>query len=566
MKKLWLKAGVVASAATIIVACGGTGQDNGSVSNTEQSYTGLVIDGYLARATVFIDTNNDGTRNPWEPFAFTDNDGYFSYNPLTGTDYCASDATAEQQQYCLVTNVDYDTAVIRIDGGYDVLTGEPFSGQMSRRVNPDLDTGLADTVVSPLSSLLTDITDTTEQGTVLSSLGLESSDLNVDYLNADGAGSIDSEILNVALKVHKVVTVLDDRITDTYTEIGDEMGTPNDASSVVYRELAQQLLTSGTSFDLTVTDTTSMATVLDNTEAEMRDIYDDNEFTLPADMGSPDFPNDFTRVINVADDIVDVVNAVIDPSATGTSREEVVGQARALESVVIKALDETLDDTSIENAANFFTDDGNSALVDALLQSLQGDSADVTALSNNDFSGSDFDSVEEVADSAALPESAEPFTELAGMQIRVSDLDLGSSNDLDDSEIELYFDGTVGDVDGAFSACVKHIDGASSDGTLGDGNTRGELVEGFWSLLGTDNETTDSYSLLITLTFLGATYQGILKPAGLETVAGVEYQAIRFDQLEEINTWHSVEGLVETVSVPQSNEECQERLPSRVGL
>ncbi len=566
MKKLWLKSGVVVSAATIIAACGGTGQDNGSVSSLEQNYTGLVIDGYLARATVFIDTNNDGTRNPWEPFAFTDNDGYFSYNPLTGTDYCASDATAEQQQYCLVTNVDYDNAVIRIDGGYDVLTGEPISGQLSRRVDPDLDSGLSDTVISPISSLLTNITDTTEQDTVLSSLGLESSDLDVDYLNTDGAGTIDSEILNVALKVHKVVTVLEDRITDTYTEIGDEMGTPNDASSAVYPQLAQQLLTSGTSFDLTVADTTRMATVLDNAEAAMRDIYTRNEFTLPADMGSAEFPNDFTRVIDVANDVVDVVNSVVDPTATDVDRDEAVGQARALESVVIKILDETSDDTTIENATDFFTDAGNETLVDALLQSLQGDSADVTGLAENDFSGTDFDSVEEVESSSSLPETAEPFSAIAGMQILVSDLDLGTSNDLDDSEIEVYFSGSEGDVEGAFSACVKHIDGASADGTLGDGNTRGELVDGFWSLLGATSEDPESFSLLITLSFLETTYQAIMKPAGLETIGDVEYRRIRFDNLDEINVWHSEDGLVETVSVPETNEACQERLPSRVGL
>ncbi len=566
MKKLWLKTGVVVSAATIIAACGGTGQDNGSVSSLEQNYTGLVIDGYLARATVFLDTNNDGTRNPWEPFAFTDNQGYFSYNPITGTDYCASDATAEQAQYCLVSNVEYSNVVLRVDSGYDVLTGEPFTGQMSRRVNPELDSGLSDSIVSPISSLLTNISDTSDQNTVLSTLGLESTDLDVDYLNADGSGSVDSGILNAALKVHKVVAVLSDRITDTYTEIGDEMGTPNDASSAVYPQLAQQLLTSGTTFDLTVANTTTIATVLDNAEEAMRDIYTENEFTLPADMGSPDFPNDFSRVINVAGDIVDVVNTIVDAEDTTVGRDDALGQARALESVVIKVLNETTTDSTIENAVNFFTNESNGTLVDALLQSLEDDTSDIVSLANNDFSGTDFDSVDEIVSSASLPESAEPFSEIPGMQIRVSDLDLGTSNDLDDSEIELYFGGSQGDVEGTFSACVKHIDGASADGTLGDGNTRGELVEGFWSLLGATSENTESYSLLLTITFLGATYQAIMKPAGLDTIGDVQYQRIRFDNLDEINIWHSELGLVEMVSIPETNEACQERLPSRVGL
>lgn len=557
----------LASAVSFIVACGGTGQDDGRVSSDDQVFSGLAIDGYLARATVFLDTNNDGTRNPWEPFAFTDNEGYYSFNPNTNTNYCAAGATAEQAQYCLRTNTRRTDVVVRIDGGYDVTTGEPFVGQLSRRLSNIGESDVTDTIVSPISSLLTDVESESDQNTILSGLNLQSSDLNVNYLNTDGNGSVDSNVFNAAIKVHKVVAVLSDRLTDTYDEIGSEFGTPNDASSSVYPQLANQLLSSGTDFDSTVADTTHLATVLDNAETQLRSVYERKEFDLPADMGSSSNPGNFSRVMDVANNIVDVVNSVVNPNASGVTQDQVLGQSRAVETVVIKALDETSNDSTIENARDFFTNNANTSLVDALLQSLSSDSADVVSLSNNDFSGSDFDSVEEISAASALGSDVMPFTQIGGLQLRVSDLDLGYGPDnLDDSEVEFYFNGDADDLSGSFMACVKHIDGANVDGTLGEGNTRGEIVDGFWSMLGSSSENQETYSVLITLTFLGTTYQAILKPAGVETVGNVEYEKIRFDNDGEVRVWHSALGMQELSTLPSSNQECEERLPSRIGI
>ncbi len=554
------------SAVGVIAACGGTGQDVGTPSTVDDVYSGLAIDGYLARATVFLDTNNNGRRDSWEPFAFTDNEGYYSYNPNTETNYCAADATAEQSQYCLRSNTSRTDVVVRIDGGYDVTTGEPFVGQLSRRVNAETEEGRSDTLISPISSLLTNIESQDDQNSVLSSLNLQPSDVDVNYLNTDGSGGVDSNVLNSAIKVHKVVSVLSDRLTDTYDEIGSEFGTPNDASSTVYSNLAQQLVSSGQSFDTTVSDTTSLASVLDNSESALREVYERKEFTLPADMGSASSPENFSRVIDVSNNIVNIINTVINP-AMETTQENAQGQLRAVETVVIKALEETSDDTTIENAAAFFASESNTGLVDSLLQTLSSDTADIVTLSNNDFSGTDFDSEEEISSVASLGNDVMPFTQIGGMQLRVSDLDLGQApNDLDDSEVEFYFQGSSNDLSGAFTACVKHIDGASVDGTLGDGNTRGELVEGFWSLLGASDSEMESYSLLITITFLETTYQAIMKPAGVETIDNVEYNRIRFDNVGEVRTWHSLNGMTTLGTVPTSDGACEELLPSRIGI
>lgn len=559
------KIALALSTAMLLSACGGTDQDQGVVSTAEQVFGGQAIDGYLARATVYIDTNNDATRNAWEPFAFTDNSGYYSYNPLTDTNYCADTATAEQSQYCLKTNALLDSAVIRIDGGYDVSTGEPFVGQLSRRIQNIPDTGIDGTIVSPLTSILTNVETETDQETLLSALNIESTDLDIDYFNADGNGEVDSRLLNSALKIHKVVAVLSDRLTDTYDEIGEELGTPNDASSAVYTQLAQQLMDTNYDFNTLIESELDLATVLNNAESALQDIYIRKDINLPADIGSTNNPENFARVIDVAASISNVVDSLIDPNAA-ISEPDALGSVRALESVVIKALEETNTDISIDNAVSFLTGD-NTVLIDSLLANLALETADVPLLAQNDFSGSDFDSIEDINQASSLPQGTQPFTQIGGLTLKVSDLDLGQSpNRLEDKEVEFYFNGTAEDLEGSFSACVKYIDDASADGTLGEGNTRGELIDGFWSLLGSQSDNVESYSALLTINFLGATYQAILKPGGEETITDVVYNKVRFDFDGELVTYHSEEGVTSTMVIPNTNEECQQRLPSRIGI
>lgn len=111
------------------------------------------------------------------------------------------------------------------------------------------------------------------------------------------------------------------------------------------------------------------------------------------------------------------------------------------------------DDSSIDNAVNFFTNEANTTLVDALTSALSGERGDLSALLNNDFSGSDFDSEEEINQASRLDDSAQPLSLLAGSTLKVSDLDLGSApNDLKDAEVEFYFTGDTDAISGQFTS------------------------------------------------------------------------------------------------------------------
>lgn len=562
--KMGFKPLALSLAIALISSCGGVGQDVGESNSgaQQQSVSGRVIDGHIARSVVFFDSNNNGTRDAWEAFAFTDNEGYYSYNPNSDIDYCAATATVQQQQYCLVSSVGYSDVVIRAEGGYDVLTVEPFLGQMSRRINNSDQTHKANLIISPITSLLTNITETQEIDTVLNSLNLSSTDIDIDYLNVGGTGAANMNLFNAAVKVHKVVTVLSDRLTDNYTEIGANFGTPNDASSTVYRNLARQLISSATSFDEAVANPSDINSVLTASETALRNIYSSRELELPAVIDS----SRFSRASELANNVVQVTNRVIDRNESiGTNMDSIRGAARAIETLIIKANEEHTVDPSIQNMVNFITNQSNGALVTHFIQSLAGENADVSTLTRNNFTAEDFESEDTVTIATQLPDLAQRFNDISGKRIRVSDLDLGfAPNRLRDMELELYFQGAPSDTEGRFTACAKFIEDAHSDGTLGEGNTRGELIAGFWSLLGAAEGS--SYNLLLTIEFLGSTYSAIVKAVGPTTINDVSYQQFRVDNDGEYRIWHSTEGITVNDSVPTSSSECRTRLPSRINL
>jgi hypothetical protein len=174
-------------------------QDDGATS-----FTGMVIDGRVARGFVWVDTDNDSTIDVYEPYAYTDSNGFYSYNPLTNTNYCDIDLDHE---YCLNTAMVEGDFNIKIAGGVDLSTGEPFKGVMTlysnlddaKEVEQQVATASESStskpafipVVSPLTSLAGEGS-ATEKAEALTKLGLEDIDesnideiLNTDYTDFD---------------------------------------------------------------------------------------------------------------------------------------------------------------------------------------------------------------------------------------------------------------------------------------------------------------------------------------------------------------------------------------------
>lgn len=555
-------------AGLVLSACGGTGQDSGQQKPFSQQYQGLAIDGYVARSLVFLDFDNNGTRDPWEPYAFTDNDGYYGYNPITGTDYCADTVRELQKIYCLTSNRPISETVIRVDGGYDVLTGEPFIGQMSRRLTIDENRAKVASVISPLTSLLTQAQSEAARQRILQNLGIQESDLDTDYLNTDGDQGINIELLNLALMIHKVVSVISDRVSDVYASIGDAVGTPNDVSAYVYKHLAEALNTDDATLDGVLNTADVLMQVIVATEADTRKIYENRDLQLPNSAATSSTAlHDLERIPQQVANLATIIKRVMNPNDGSIDPGNVIGRTRAIEAIFIKIINEVGRDISIDNASDFFGKEDNEPLISQLISSLSEDNADLSQLVQNDFIGDDFDEISDIIRATQLPEGTQAFASLTGNHLKVSDPDLGwGPNNLKDSEVDIYFLGDNADTEGEFVACVKYIDGAKTNGSLGEANTRGELVNGFWSLLGASTSESASFSLLLTIDFLGSTYQAIIKPSGSEHIDGYEFTKYRFDYGGEIRNWHSLDTISQITSIPLDNADCEARLPSRVGI
>ncbi len=94
-------------------------------SNSSTIVTGLAMNGYVANALVWIDLRNNNTPDGFEPIAFTDSQGYVSYNPNTGVNYC--ETTDEGlQKFCLKTGVQSGELIIKAAQGIELLSGEAF--------------------------------------------------------------------------------------------------------------------------------------------------------------------------------------------------------------------------------------------------------------------------------------------------------------------------------------------------------------------------------------------------------------------------------------------------------
>lgn len=550
------KFSLLAISLACLTSCGGSGQDRGTAINTntpnsDTSIKGLAIDGHLARAKVYVDSDNNGVRDAWEPFAFTDNEGYFSYNPNSKKNYCATDASAEESQYCLKPVRQYDNATVRITGGYDTLTGEPFTGQMSLRLK---EVG-NNHVVSPLSSLTSGLTDA-QASALLTKLDLKASDLTDDYTAPDS--NVNGELLNKAVKLHKVASLLSKKIGDVYTALGDENGLPNDASSHTYEELAKALSAYAGTVDEALTDATLLKTVAKNAEQSVQKRYHEKEIALPEQSGNDE---KFAVIIERLQELNPLINQLI-PPVKNTTAEDARAGARAIEVLGAKSAKEKEKDPATDRAFKFFHDNADQEILNNL-----GDlQADITQLTEHVFSDDDIKNPHNLNHVGQVGDATEPLNHVSGKQIHVSDMDLGQTpNNLKDIEFELYFAGASDATAGSFTACGKYIKKAKADGTLGKGNSRGEYIKGFWSQMSTAN-TSSNYSLLLTFEFLGAKYQAIMKSVGSRLIDGTTYQVLRFDNNDDYRTWYSAKGLEPQTVLPTNSTECQTRLPSRVGI
>lgn len=85
MQTTYLKNFFILTALTSLTACGGGGGSESSSMPSQKTVVGLAVDGYLRRATVFLDINKNGLLDSDEPNVETDENGQFKFEAPTSS-------------------------------------------------------------------------------------------------------------------------------------------------------------------------------------------------------------------------------------------------------------------------------------------------------------------------------------------------------------------------------------------------------------------------------------------------------------------------------------------------
>ncbi|MFQ3207069.1 MAG: hypothetical protein ACI9IT_001218 [Glaciecola sp.] len=126
-----------------LFACGGAEENqDGTLPDTVQlpkidnstPIAGVAMDGFIANGLVWVDLKDNDSVDGSEPVAYTDSQGYFSYNPNTGVNYCEAEES-HLQQYCLKTGLTQGSVEVKVAKGIKVLTGVPFRNVLSTTVD-----------------------------------------------------------------------------------------------------------------------------------------------------------------------------------------------------------------------------------------------------------------------------------------------------------------------------------------------------------------------------------------------------------------------------------------------
>lgn len=518
-----------------ISGCSTGDPDDGSSNNiTKSSLVGLGVDGYVAGGLIYYDTNENMLLDSWEPRAFTDSNGYFGQSKVqpdgSRIDYCASTATTAQQKFCLEVTGSTDNGLIRLVGGYDIFSGEPFKGSLSLRTAIPFPDGTSP-VISPLTTLLAQIdTGLSEQDyndrrtRLLALFGLTNDDTLLDFLSdPNSAGGINGDAYQAALQLQKSVEVISNKLADHYTMIGTEGDVPVDASEFVFAALQAQL---ATITDLAQTDAAFFRSVLMAAESafrnrlaqinQERDDADDELLLIPGELAVSDSAN---RIGQLAAQVSPFVAALFEDLIEDTNTaEENEGDARALqralEVVVTKISDEAIGgapDPSIQAAMDLATGDNGVDPQDQAnyLDALGSSDNDISGLFDDDFSDpaaavdeatvTDLDIFNPQSDSVVLP--------LAGSKIRLAGEEQADGKTSRVDAI-FYFNGNSSDLSGDLILCASYVESVSQSSN--DDIDR-EYFQGTWELLDGVNDST----VLMKASLAGGEFSLVVKSVGV---------------------------------------------------
>jgi hypothetical protein len=190
MKKKIIKSSMISVATAVVLSmtgCGGNGSSSDDGSSSSNNTNGTVADGYIKTATVCFDENNNNKCDVGEPFAMTDDKGYYSLTISAG------DRKA------------HPNASIIVKGGIDIDTDSNLTGSFKAPV------ASGNVNITPLTTLVAAMVEKGIPTDTAYSKVAKVLDLTPDEIKADPvelANNGNKKVIAKAMAVHRIVTTM----------------------------------------------------------------------------------------------------------------------------------------------------------------------------------------------------------------------------------------------------------------------------------------------------------------------------------------------------------------------
>ncbi len=535
--------------AAAVAGCGITAQDEGAGQGSALS--GRAIDGYLAGSVVFVDTNENGVLEPWEPRAITDENGYFSYNPLTQTNYCALEKGAVGSEFCLRAPQGYEEVLLKVVAGYDSTFAAPFEGSMILRAQMQEDiTQLMHG--SPLTTLLSYMSAQEKEAYLAAETAADSvdtfteADYNGDFLSDFNELSTAEEnrkrikLVRTAIQAHKVADLIANYLASKYSFdngkalFGEHKDFPGEATQFVYRAIAGELSQdpAGGLASL-LSDANRMASVILQAQNLINKAID--SYNGAKSENDPVVSTELAAVTNANERVADFaafVASVFDPgsAAVGSNEgENIKARLRAVEIVTRllrdpATIDAAVMDAKAQRAMDLATTAADAGTYLANLAQPQAHVGLITQRFTDSANPASLDA--SVADLSTRQTAVEQITASGGNVeagedglIKSGEISMAKNNDGGADQVSLVLN-----EDGTLSADIVFNGGEGSALNV-DTTQEGEPLTGSWS-----QNPDDPYTI-----YANVEVAGVLQPVIITTNAdGTGYQ---FDFGGELVDW-----------------------------
>lgn len=501
-----------------------------------------VIDGYIAGANVYVDQNENGKLDAFEPRAVTDKDGFFSYNHVTGTDYCADGVSAELEKHCLRAPIGASgDLLIRVTGGYDTVTGRPFQGTLSLRAKDLKKDDLR--LVTPLTSLVAHESETDPEtlGSKLKNAGIISGN---DSLMDDYIDNGNTDMAMKMAMVNKIVELLG-KGANNAGGISEDL--KNHTINVAYTTFGDWAEDLGPNFDFEETFAADKNRTLDMLrETTFRVIHPGEP--MPEDFMPPN-PDALLEQAQALQSVVQESLKLAEKSVQTDSRlmnALLRTQTLLMERAANNPQDPELSD--IQQWVDNQLSQPNGVGED--LARLGDDDIDISALIDPSFN---FDPASNSISASAVipPEAAQVFASLVNTMFRIN------VNKGDQQGAALVFiSGASGASSGKLDVCVRYKDSSGDFDTGNASNPNGALlVNGSWSLI-------NNHTLTLNVEVAGGVRPLLIKSVGA-VGSDLKY---RFDFGGDFSEWLGSAPEPFTVSaVPTSDATCETALIEAFG-